>query len=103
LLHFIFRFSSPFQENALPIHSFEFQTPIDDPRNFCYLWLLSGTSTAELSGGSLQLFGLEYENAEGTGSNIIYSVRTFHSQTTAETNILVLPAGFEELCSEMWI
>lgn len=69
------RFSAEVPESVRTVLGFGFQQPVDDPKNFCYLWVLYGTQTYQMGRAKLdlhQLFFLEKSHIENFG--FIYSV-----------------------------
>lgn len=48
-------------ESYLHVYDFRFQQPVDDPRNYCYIWVMYGNKSAECTSAHLELHCLVYE------------------------------------------
>lgn len=59
----IFRFSSMLSlpEEGHQIFGFSFVQPVDDPKNYCYLWVLFGRRGRELHTSHVALHCLNFE------------------------------------------
>jgi len=50
--------------DPLPVISFEFQEPCDDPRNFCYLWAVHSSSSYKNKLPCAVMYALCYQSKE---------------------------------------
>jgi len=76
----LYRFSSQVNmtdsaEKKPPVHTFAYQQPVDDPKNFCYIWVMHGHKTTELRTAFTELYSMFFKKKsylEGFG--YIYEV-----------------------------
>lgn len=48
-------------EEPLHVFGFGFQQPVDDPKNYCYIWVMYGNKSAECANAFMELHSLYYE------------------------------------------
>ncbi|ODM96006.1 Protein ELYS, partial [Orchesella cincta] len=48
-------------ERGVPVFGFSFQQPVDDPKNYCYVWVVFGNNSNECGNASVELHSLIYE------------------------------------------
>lgn len=70
------------QRCEVPVFGFTFQQPVDDIRNFCYVWVMYGNKSAECIITHLELYQLLYEKRDAVDNfGYVYDV-SYGSGTT---------------------
>ncbi|GFG34649.1 hypothetical protein Cfor_03066 [Coptotermes formosanus] len=64
LMHLTLEYMSPTMQDPLPVISFGFQEPCDDPRNFCYLWAVHSSSSYKNKLPCAVMYALCYQSKE---------------------------------------
>ncbi|PSN36895.1 hypothetical protein C0J52_11428 [Blattella germanica] len=65
LMNLTLEYISPILSNPLPVVSFGFQEPSDDPRNYCYLWAVHSNGSSQRQRLPFAvMYALQYQNKE---------------------------------------
>ena len=85
-------FSSEYISEALPVVSFAFQEPENDPRNFTYVWAIRGENDLDSreekdclkNNATITLYALAFQNRDDCDAGVLYTGLTACHQRYAE-------------------
>lgn len=57
------------------VFGFSFSQPVDDPKNYCYLWVMYGKAGLEMGHSNVELYCIEFQDKPALGNlGYIYKV-----------------------------
>ena len=85
-------FSSEYISDALPVISFAFQEPENDPRNFTYVWAIRGENDLDSreekdclkNNATITLYALAFQNRDDCDAGVLYTGLTACHQRYVE-------------------
>ena len=89
-------FSSEYISDALPVISFAFQEPENDPRNFTYVWAIRGENDLDSreekdclkNNATITLYALAFQNRDDCDAGVLYTGLTACHQRYVECPLL---------------